>query len=142
LPIPDAATVAQRWVAGAQAGSQRYIDGVQTTQKDVVGLAVAQGQKALINYQAAITSGHWARKLLAVGNAGWKQAVAAKGGANFVTGVTAAQQKFATAMGPVLAQEATLQAQIDAMPKTTIADSVARATAWINGMHQWKLSQG
>lgn len=140
--IPDAATVAQRWVSGASAGAQRYVDGVQQTQKDPTAAAAAQAQKALANYTQAVSSGLWARRLAEVGMSGWKQAVAAKGGANFTTGVTAAQNKYQQKIGPVLAQEATLQAQIDAMPNSSFADSVARMTAWATGMHNWKLQQG
>jgi hypothetical protein len=142
LPIPSPQVAAQRWVAGAQAGAQKYTANVQATTKDPTALAIAQQQKLVLNFNAAVQSGHWQRKLSAVGAAGWKAAVAAKGAANFATGVTAAQTKYEQAIAPVLAIEATLQQQVDAMPKVTIADSIARAAAWINGLHQWKLSQG
>jgi hypothetical protein len=142
LPIPSPQVAAQRWVAGATAKVQNYVDGVAQTQKDQAGLAIAQAQKAQLNYAQAITSGLWARHLAAVGTAGWKAAVAAKGATMYSAGVTAAQPKYEQKIAPVLAFEATLQQQIDAMPRVTLQDSIARATAWINGLHQWKLSQG
>lgn len=142
MPIPSPTVAAQRWVAGATAHAQKYVDGVAQTQKDPTALAVAQAQKALLNYQQAIASGHWQRRLTAVGAAGWKAAVAAKGATMYTAGVTASQTKYEQRIAPVLAFEATLQQQIQSMPKTTLADSIARATAWINGMHQFKLNQG
>ena len=142
MTIPSAQVVAQRWVAGAQAGAQKYTQGVAGTTKDPTALAIAQQQKLVNNFNQAVQSGHWQRKLSAVGVGGWKAAVAAKGAANYGTGVTAAQLKYENAIAPVLAFEGTLQQQIQAMPHLTIADSIARATAWINGMHNYKLQTG
>lgn len=141
VAIPDAATVAQRWVSGATGAAQRYKEGVDNTTKDPTALAVAQVQKLQTNFLASITSGRWQRALQAVGRAGWQAAVDAKGAANYTTGVQAAAQKYQEKIAPVLAYEATLQQRIAAMPKTTLADSIARASAWITGMAQYKTGQ-
>jgi len=71
-----------------------------------------------------------------VGGAGWKAATIAKA-SNFGTGFSAGRQKYADAIGPVLAFEAQLQQQIDSMPSATIQDSINRMAAWANGLHQW-----
>src|SRR3954468_11538739 len=138
MAIPNAQTVADRWAAAAAAGGQRYADGVAATTVDVVGRAIAALPQAAINYQNAINTGHTARRLQAVGNQGWKAAVAAKGAANYGTGVAAAKQKYQQKMTAVLQVEAGLQQQIDSMPSGTPAANDARMLAWANGMRQAK----
>jgi hypothetical protein len=130
MPFPDPAATAQKWVTAAGASGQAFVDGVQRTTKDPTALAAAAAQKMLAGVQAAITSGYWQRRLQEVGAAGWKAAVQAKA-ANYAVGVQASQTKYQQGitafwnyMGPTLAQ-------IEAMPKVTLQDSIARATAWI-----------
>src|SRR5213082_3259897 len=138
MPIPNAQTVADRWAAGAGAGGQRYADGVANTDVDVVGRAVASQNALLSNFTQAVQSGLWARRLQATGTQGWKAAVAAKGAANYATGVGAAKNKYQQKMTAVLQVEAGLQQQIDQMPSGTPAANDARMLAWANGMRQAK----
>jgi hypothetical protein len=138
MPIPNAQTVADRWAAAAGAGGQRYADGVASTTVDVVGRAIAALPQAAVNYQNAINTGHTARRLAAVGTQGWKAAVAAKGAANYATGINASKAKYQNRMGQVLQVEAGLQQSIQGMPSGTPAASDARMLAWSNGMRQAK----
>jgi hypothetical protein len=126
------------WTAGTATGQQRYLDGVNNTTIDVVGRAI-QSQNALLqNFQAAVSSGLWARRLSAVGTSGWKAAVAAKGGTNWTNGINAGTTKYQQKMQAVLSVEEGLQAQIDQMPSGTPAANDARMLAWANGMRQAK----
>lgn len=131
------ATVAA-WQAGTGAGQQRYLDGVASSDVDVVGRAIANQNAALQGYQNAISSGLWARRLQAAGNQGWKNGVATKGGQNWANGIQNGGQKYQQKMGAVLQVEASLQAQIDAMPSGTPAANDQRMLAWSNGMRQAK----
>jgi|SRR5438094_3111928 hypothetical protein len=131
------ATVAA-WQAGTGTGQQRYLDGVANTDVDVAGRAVASQNALLQNFQAAVQSGLWARRLQAVGTQGWKQAVAAKGGQNWSNGIAAGGAKYQARMQAVLSVEAGLQQQIDSMPSGTPAANDARMLAWANGMRQAK----
>jgi hypothetical protein len=135
--IPDAQTVAARWSQNTQAATQRYSDGVQATQKDQAGLAIAAGPKYLQNVTQAFNSGKWANGLRRVGTQGWKAATIAKA-ANFATGVGASEAKVASAFTPLLAYEQTLQNQVQSMPNVTLQDAINRATAWINGMARYQ----
>ena len=138
MAIKSLQATVQAWQAGTGTGTQRYLDGVAATDVDVVGRAI-QSQNALLqNFQAAVSSGLWARRLSAVGTAGWKQAVAAKGGTNWTNGINAGTQKYQNRMQAVLQVEAGLQQQIDAMPSGTPAANDARMLAWANGMRQAK----
>lgn len=135
--IPDVNTVWQKWQQDTSAAAQRYGDGVAQTTKDPTALAIAAGPRYLQGVQNAFNSGRWANALRAVGQQGWKAAVAAKGVQNFQTGVNSAQAKFTAAFTPLLAYEATLQQQVDAMPSLTDTDRENRALAWIRGMRQY-----
>lgn len=130
MPFPSVQSTAQKWVQRAAAAGPAYVAGVQNTTKDPTALAAAQAQKMLNGVTSAVTSGYWQRRLADVGKSGWTAAVVAKQ-ANYGVGVGAAETKYAAGiqnfwnyMGPTLSQ-------IDAMPKATIADSIARATLWI-----------
>jgi hypothetical protein len=138
MAIPNAQTVADRWAAGAGQGGQRYADGVASTDVDVVGRAISAKGALLSNFANAVQSGLWERRLAATGNQGWKNAVAAKGAANYSTGVAAAKNKYQQKMTAVLQVEAGLQSQIQSMPSGTPAANDARMLAWANGMRQAK----
>jgi hypothetical protein len=131
------ATVAA-WQAGTGTGQQRYLDGVANTDIDVVGRAVASQNALLQNFQQSVQSGLWARRLQNVGTAGWKAAVAAKGGQNWSNGIQAGGQKYQNRMQAVLQVEAGLQNTIQQMPSGTPAANDARMLAWANGMRQAK----
>ncbi len=141
MALPDAQSVADKWVQRAGAASQDYAQGVAQTDKDPTQLAAANGARYIQGVQEAYNSGKWARRLQQVGKAGWQQAVAAKGVANYSTGVNAARDKFATAMGPVLAAIAAGQAKVNAMPSVTPAQRDARALAFIQHMRQFGASR-
>ena len=132
--IPDAASVAQKWVTRTSAASQDYADGVAQTDKDPTALAIAAIPRMRQRVIEAIDSGKVAAGLRNVGKLGWQQAVLSKGVQNFSTGVTAAQDKVQAAFGPLLAFETTLQRQVLAMPANTDAEREARMLAWIRGM--------
>ena len=138
--IPDAGTVAQRWVNAAGCAQQRFVEGVGQTTKDPVQLAIAQVGKLTQNFNQAVSSGRWQRNLARVGKAGWQTATIAKA-SNYSTGIAASQEKYAAAIGPVLAFEAQLQGTIAGMPKTTLQDSINRMAAWATGLHNWAQSR-
>ncbi|HVE35379.1 MAG TPA: hypothetical protein VNC18_17570 [Gemmatimonadaceae bacterium] len=138
--IVDAATAAQRYVAGASQGQARFVEGVQNTQKDPTALAIAAQNKMLANVTAAITSGKYARGLSRVGKQGWITATVAKA-ANYSVGVQAGASKYEQAIGPVLQQIASLQSQINQMPNGSFQDSIARMVAFSTGLHNWAQSR-
>lgn len=136
-PIPDANTVAARWATGLGNARQKIIDGVQAVTVDPGQRAIANGQAYINGVQQAFTSGKWQRGLQRSGLEGWRAPMLSVGADRAATGASANQGKFADRIAPVLAFEANLQSQIRSMPNVTIQDKVARATAWINGMHQF-----
>lgn len=108
------ATIA-KWNTNASAAGPAWLDGIQSSQADTVGRAVAQAGAMVAGVQQAVSSGRWQAGLQRVGNAGIK-AAAAKKSANYGTGITAGQDKFATAMGKLIpfldSQAASLPARV------------------------------
>jgi hypothetical protein len=136
MAIPDAGTVAAKWSTRTQAAQQDYVSGVQNTDKDPTALAIAQGQRYIQRTQDAFNSGKWANGLRRAGKAGWQAATIAKA-SSFASGVAASEQKVQTAFAPLLAYETSLQSRVQSMPNVTLQDRIARATAWITGMHDY-----
>lgn len=138
--MADLATTVARWRDSASQGQQRYQEGVQATQKDVVGLAIAAQPKLLSNVTQAITSGRWARRLQDVGTAGWKSKTIAKA-SNYATGIAAGVDDYQRAMQTWLPIIQATSASVQSMPNTSFADSIARMTAFATALHNAKLAQ-
>lgn len=139
MPMLDPTTAADRWEQRASQAGAAYADGVQRTDKDPTALAAAQAQKMLNNVTQAITSGRWQRRLAEVGVSGWKSAVAAKV-ANYAVGVTAAKSRYQVGYGNFKTYMDPYLATLETMPKTSLADSIARATYWIQNAAAYKKS--
>lgn len=129
--------VAAKWAQRASAASADYQRGVETTDKDPTSLATANGAAYIAGVQEAYTSGRWARRLQAVGKAGWQQAVLSKGVQNYASGVGASVDKYATAIGPVLNAVKQGQSIVASMPRATAQQRDARMLAFVNHMRQF-----
>lgn len=137
----DPQAIAAKWAMRAGSASQEYLRGVETTDKDPTALAAAAGQRYINGVQEAYSSGKWARRLQAVGKAGWIAAVQSKGATNYASGVQASEQKYAAAMGPVLAAVSAGQRIVSAMPNITPAQRDARMLAFVQHMRQYGASR-
>jgi hypothetical protein len=137
MAVAPASAWGTNWQQGVQGAQQKYSDGIQATTVDVAQKAVNQQPALLAGFTQAVTSGEWARRLLAVGTSGWKAASVAKA-ANYGTGATAGlpkYQAFAQQAQPVWSQ---LSAAIDGMASGGKANALARVGAWIDGMTAFK----
>jgi hypothetical protein len=137
MAIADAATVAAKWAQRASQAQADYVRGAETTDKDPSALAIAALPRYLQRVQEAFNSGKTANALRRSGKAGWLQGITSKGAANYATGVSAAQDKFAARIAPVLQFESALQSRINTMPNISAADRRARMLAWFDGMSQY-----
>lgn len=138
--MADLATTVQRWRDSAGMGQARYSEGVQATQKDVVALAISAQPKLLTNFQQAVSSGFWARRLQARGTAGWKAQTLAKAG-NYATGIAAGAADYQTAMQTWLPIIQSAAAAVAGMPNASFQDSLNRMTAYATALHNAKLSR-
>jgi hypothetical protein len=138
--MADLATTVSRWQQSAGTAQTRYTEGIQSTQKDVTGLAVAAQQKMLTNVVDSIQSGRWARGLQKGGTPFWKQQSIAKAN-NFSTGIAAGVPAYQSAMQVWLPIIEATAAQVQSMPNNSFADSIARMTANATALHNAKLSR-
>lgn len=135
--IVDASTAGAHWVQGAQGSTQKWVDGIQNTAKDPTALAIAQQGSMLANVTQAVTSGRWAAGLRAAGKGKWQSNSLAKQ-ANFGAGVAAGESAYVAKMSTWLPFMGTVQQQIAAMQKGTLAASQARSAAWQAALYNKK----
>lgn len=135
--IVDAGTAAANWIAGAQAGTSKWVAGIEGTTKDPTALAIANQGAMLANVTQAVTSGRWAAGLRRAGKAKWQSNSVAKQ-ANFAAGVQAGESAYQQAMSTWLPFMATVQSQVAGMAKGTLAASIARSTAWQTALYNKK----
>lgn len=129
-----------RWTGSAGVAATRYTEGVQGTTVDVVGRAIANQAALLANFQSAVTSGMWARRLGDVGTGGWKTATVAKAN-NYSTGFQAGAQKFQTAMQTWLPIIQGAAQQVKSTPATTFQARLQRSADFATLLHNAKLSR-
>ena len=138
--MADLTTTVSRWLQSAAVGQQRFTEGVQSTQEDVVGKAIAAQGALLANFSQAVASGRWARRLSERGNAGWKSATLAKA-ANYGTGIAAGEDEYRKQMTIWLPIIDSAAASVRSMPSGTLAASIARMTAFATALNNAKLSR-
>lgn len=130
MAVPSATVAGASWLQGAQGAQPKWVSGVQNTTTDPTAAAAAAANKMLLGVQNAVNSGYWARRLADVGKGGWTAACLAKQN-NYGTGIAAGQTKYEQGYTAFWNYASGPLSSVLAMPKVTLADSIARATAWI-----------
>lgn len=138
--MADLATTVERWASSAGTAQQRYAEGVQASNVDVVGRAIAAKGKLVQGFNEAVSSGRWERRLGEVGTAGWKTATIAKA-ANYSVGINAGRNAYQTAMQTWLPIITSAAQTVQAMPNNSFADSLARMTQMATLLHNAKLAR-
>lgn len=100
--------------------------------------AAAAAQLMLTRITEAINSGLWAKNVSAVTLAQWQDAFINKGIGRVGAGVTAAQKSKGQIITNLLNAVDTASAKARALPKGTIENSIARAAAFMQEMHNQK----
>jgi len=134
----DPNAVAAKMVSRASAAQPDYIAGVKGVTDSPTAKAALAGDKAQANYMAAWQSGKTAKRLNAVSLSDWQNATVTKGGARFAQGVAASLPKLQKFFSQSLPYIATLQAQISAMPSTSLEDNINRMIANARGMAKFQ----
>lgn len=130
--------VAEKWARRAAGASQDLTNGVNDV-RVAPGIQAAEKQDKMIQkWLASVQSGKWAENVSAVSLADWKAAMIQKGVPRYSQGVQAAQGKFQAFMAELLPFQANLSAQIATMPDLTLEDSIARMTAQVRGMANFR----
>lgn len=131
----DAAQVAQTWANRLGASSQEITAGVNR-------VTVAPGERAAQQVDAYIAGvqrarDKWVRNVSAVSLQSWRDAMIQKGIPRISSGAAAAQPKVEAFMRSFLPYVEQGAATVRAMPKGTIDQGIARATAQIRWNSQY-----
>ena len=124
----------KKWNDRLSNNTQAVKDGIDRVTENPMAKAAAKEDKWFAGIQKAKSSGRWKRGLLATSLESWKTKARDIGADRIPAGAAAAEGKMTSFYGKLLPFEEKLQTQIRSMPDVTIQDSIARATAWINGM--------
>lgn len=134
----SASEIADKWRRRAEASASDYQKGIERVSESPMEKAVAKKDKFKANLIKAIDDGKWEKGLKSVSLTDWKDSVAKKGVPNYATGIRASETKMEKFMTELIPFQETLQAEVNRMPDITLADSIARATKWIEGMAKFK----
>lgn len=126
MPKISPSEAGNKYRSGVQGGAQDYTLGIQSVTEAPSAKAIAQKQKMVTNWNAAINSGKWETKLGAVTLAQWKQAATTRGAQNYAQSADAASQKWTTWAQTAFPIIQNIQDEIKAMPSTTLNDNIQR----------------
>ena len=132
--------VADKWARRIAGSTQDIIDGVNAVRTNPAEAAIAKKSKLLQNFTASVQDGRWERGLRRMSLDQWKQSMIQKGVNRVAQGADAAKPKMAQFMTEFLPFQESAQAELSALPDTTIEDSIARAAFWMRRMNSFTRS--
>lgn len=133
----DLNTTINNWTTKSAGAQQAFVDGVNNTTVDPTQRAIANQSGLLSGFNNAVNSGYWARRLAAVGKAGWQSKTIAKA-SNYGTGIAAGKDAYSAAMStwlPIIDQTA---AQAKNMPGGSLGNNLARANYFATQLYNRK----
>ena len=137
MPKTTPAEAAAAWRSGMSASVSKIQTRIDRVQKSP-GVSAVENRAgwvaAMTNPQ---THDKWARKTAAVDLSTWKTVTKAKVASNLSAGATAAEPKLTSRYTDMFPYMQSLEDRIKGMPKITLSDSIARATAWMTGMAEY-----
>lgn len=130
--------IASKWASNLSSATQNIQAGVQSVQVAPGQAAARQKTVYVQNVQAAADK--WARNVASVTLSDWQTAMVSKGIPRIASGAQAAQPKFVSFMNQLLPY---IQQGQRALPARGNLDAnIARMTAWVRHMSQFKKTQG
>ena len=127
------------WQGASGRATADWQAGIQSTQKDQAGLAVAAGSRYIAGVQDAYASGRWQAGLQRRGTAYWKSQ-SQKKSANYSAGYAAGADNYAAAAQKVMA--AIAQGVANLPPRGDINQNLQRSASLATYLHGLKGSLG
>lgn len=137
LPSPD--QVAAYWLTGISGATQKISDGVDRVTQ-APGMAAA-AQADVWAQNVAASKAKFIANSRRVSLTDWQTATKAAIG-NVASGAQRKQQKYQSAIGPVLSHVAAGQAKLASMPRGSYAQNVQRMTSFVDHMHNYQRPAG
>jgi len=119
-----------------KASREDMIKGINAVTKSPGESAAEQEDLLIARFTEAVRSGKWKQKVQGVSLDEWKRKFIAKGVDRVGPGIDAAKDKTIKSAEKLLANVDTVSAEVKAMPKGTIEDSIARMTHSARRMHE------
>jgi len=138
--MPTAQQAAAKWQTRLKGAQQEIRQGVEATTESPMEKAAAAADKWVNRVQEAHANGKFARRLRGVPIEKWKRNTIDKGIPRIAQGVDSAVDDMEDFFSELLSYEEGLKRTVDAMPDTTLEDSINRMTAWVRGMAEFSRS--
>lgn len=127
--------ISDKWLANFQNAQTAMTNGVNAVTVAPGQLAAAQSALWLQRLQASQTK--WATRVAAVSLADWKSAMINLGISRAIAGAQAKQSRYTNFITQYAAFLTSYLPTIQAMPKGTLANGIARSNAMITASAQW-----
>ena len=130
--------IAEKWKRNLTASIPAYKAGVMAVTVSPMAKAAARQEAYVEGVRKAAESGKWAAGLLSRTKEEWQARTAGAGAERITRGAADATPlvaQFQQQLAPVTAR---IKAAVDAMPKGSLEDSIARSTAAIRMMSEFK----
>jgi hypothetical protein len=127
----DPNSVARKWASNTAASTQAVEDGIQRLRESPTAAAARRKDAYVEGVRKAVAEGKWERGLQAVSLDQWQTAMRDKGIPRIGAGAQAAEGDFASFMGEFLPHLDQLDGVLRNMPRGTLEQNIARATAAI-----------
>lgn len=124
----SAQVMIDKYKKGITGGAAAYIEGVQSTTKDPIALAIASKDKYQAKLIESFAEGSFEKGLAGWNKQAWQQ-VAVAAAPKFTAAAPQAATKYARFAAIAAPMQAQFSAQIDSMPSATDADMDARMLA-------------
>lgn len=138
MPNLNAADVAATWARNMTGSVQKIKAGVAAVTESPMVKAAAQVDRYVSGVQKAAQDGVWQDGLLSVSLEDWKRLTGEKGTQRISAGVTAATPKMEGFLRQLLPHAAAVSREVQALPKGTLEDSIARSNLAIRRMADFK----
>lgn len=130
-----------KWMRNTGAAAESVKAGVMAVTESPTAKAAQQADRYVAGVQQAVSSGKWQAGLNSVTLQSWQQSVITKGIPRMTQGVAAAQQKVTNFMNQFLPFVQQAAQEVRAMPKGGVENGVARASAMIRKLAQFRLQK-
>jgi len=140
MPKISSQAGAEKWRRRLQGATQDIAAGIQRVTENPAQKAIAKQSLLRDRFNASIDSGKWAKGLNRVTLNDWKQAAINKGVPRIAQGAADGESKYQAFAAQFYPYVESVQQEIDAMPKGSLEDSIARSTAAIRAMAKFQRS--
>ena len=129
MATTDPAAITKKWLANISSATQSITDGVNAVTV-APGVTAAKNKQRWLN-RIMESAEKWATNVASVSLQDWQSAMVNIGIGRISTGAQAKQGKYLAFSQQFMPYITAGKAKIDAMPKNSLGDSIAKATAQI-----------